>query len=149
LNGNDPISIKTNYSSKAVDDDMWVEIRNSDGIIIGQYFFSRTRDKDNFIEVIISSFDKGGYYRITLYKYNNGVAELVNYGSFEISKIDDKTSGLSFGYIFWLIISILIILLILFFLFFIILPKIIRRFHKEEEPTVLTEERVEEEVNLN
>ncbi len=148
LSGDASINIKTNYSSKEKDDDMWVEIRNADGVIISQYFFSRTKDKDNFINVIIPSFDKGGYYRITVYKYNNGVAQLVNYGSFEISKTTKSTSTLSFWYIFWLVIIVIFILLILFLLFFILIPRIFRRFRKdkENEEYIIKEIRGEDKV---
>ena len=132
LSGDEPINIKTNYYSKIKNDDMWVEIRNSDGIIINQYFFSRIKDKDGFINVTIPIFERGGYYRVAVYKYNSGAAQMVNYGSFDITKATSVGETVwSFWCVFWLIIIILLILLFLFFLFFKILPKIFKRFHKK------------------
>lgn len=131
LSGDEPINIKTNYFSRIEDDDMWVEIRNSDGIIINQYFFSRILDKDGFINVTIPTFESGGYYRVAIYKYNNGVSQMVNYGSFDITKTKDLSkTAWSFWFVFWFIIFILLILLFLFFFFFRILPKIFKRFNK-------------------
>jgi len=114
LSGDVPINIKTNFSSKIKNDDMWVEIRNSDGVIIGQYFFDRTRDKDNFINVIIPIFERGGYYNLMIYKYTNGISQLVNYGSFDITKVGEKVEGESSRwYIFLFIIFILLFLILL------------------------------------
>jgi len=133
LSGDDPINIKTNYFSNIKNDDLWIEIRNSDGVIINQYFFSRIKDKDGFLNVSVPSFEKGGDYHVTIYRYKDGVAQLINYGSFKITKVGEKQISVwSPCFIFWFIIFILIILIILYLLFFIILPKIFKRFRKDK-----------------
>ena len=129
LSGDEPITIKTNYSSNIKDDDLWVEIRNSDGIIINQYFFSRARDKDGFINVIIPSFDKGGYYNIVIHKYNDVVTQMINYGSFQITKVG---GGEKFVWSFWLIFSIIIFILIILLILYLLF-RIFRRFRKKKE----------------
>lgn len=136
LSGDTPIIVKTNYSLRIKkDDDIWMEVRNHDGVIISQYFFSRIKDSDGFVKVTVPFFDNGGYYGITIYRYNNGISEIINYGSFEISKTIKRVSILSFSYIFWLTIFILAILFVLFFLFFVLLPrifKILKKYKKQE-----------------
>lgn len=87
LSGDEPIKIKTNYSSNIKNDDLWVEIRNNEGVIIGQYFFSRVKDENGFIGVTIPPFEKGGYYGISIYKYSNGAIHVVYKSAFQINKI--------------------------------------------------------------
>lgn len=127
LSGDDIIDIKTNYSSKIKNDDMWVEIRNSEGIILSQYFFTRTKDSEGFIKVIIPSFVEEGNYRITIYRYDNNVTQIVNYGSFDIYK---SFKGEESVWSFWFVLAILILLL-LFILVVLILRKILRGEKKE------------------
>lgn len=140
LSGDSPINIKTNYSSQIKNDDMWIEIRNSDGIIIGQYFFSRERDKDNFVNVIVPVFERGGYYNLMVYKYKDGVSQLVNYGSFDITKAGEKkTAGWSFLEILFLSIFILLIILILILIIILIRKKILKNLEKRKTDKTLIE----------
>jgi len=134
LSGDAPITIKTNYSSKMKNDDMWVEIKNSDRRIIWQYFFSRVKDKDGFIDVTIPSFDSGGYYSITIYKYSsslaNSVARIMNQGAFQITKVGEGPVYQYSWYILWGLFLILLILLLLWLLYRIF-RKMYERFKKE------------------
>lgn len=116
LSGDVPIDIKTNYSPKTKNDDMWVEIRDKDMSIVGQYFFFRNKDKDGFMSVTIPSFNEGGYYNISIYRFSNGVTQIVNEGAFKISKVLVDDGANNYWYIFWWIIIILFPLLILLLL---------------------------------
>lgn len=124
LNGDDDIAIKTNYFSKIKNDDLWIEIRNSKGIILGQYFFERKRDENNFIKVEIPYFEKGDYYHIFVYRYRDGVSHLLNHGWFDIKKASEVGSSIiSYKYIFMIILPLLLLIL----LFILILRKIIKK----------------------
>ena len=120
LSGDVPIDVKTNYSPKTKNDDMWVEIRDKNMSIIGQYFFFRNKDKDGFTSVTIPTFSEGGYYKISIYRYSNGVTQVVNQGAFKISKVLIDSNN-NYWYIFWwiLIIVFLLILLLLLIFFFL------------------------------
>jgi hypothetical protein len=123
LDGGISIGLKTNYSSDIKNDDIWVEIRNSDKINTGEYFFSRIKDKDGYINVLIPPL-AGGYYGVTIHRYNNNQPQIVNYGGFQVSKLITG-GGYSYSwYILWFILFIFLILLLLFLLFFVILPRV-------------------------
>lgn len=123
LDGDYPINIKTNHTSTIKNDDMWVTIRNDKRGIIWQYFFSKIKDKEGFINVDIPSFDSSGYYNISIYRYYNDNTHLVNQGAFQISKTPAEKNNSYKLYILLFMFFILIIILI-----FIISRKIIRRF---------------------
>lgn len=128
LSGDVPINIKTNYSSVVKNDDMWVEIRDSKGIIIGQYFFSRIKDNDGFINVTIPFFEKSDHYKITVHRYKDGVSQLVNHGGFTISKVfSGEKIVVSFWYVFWFIVLIIVILFLIYLLLFLILPRLFKK----------------------
>jgi len=128
LDGDESIIVKTNYFSEIKNDDLWIELRDSDGVIIGQYFFSRTRDKDNYISVAIPSFAKGDYYHVAIYKYTSGVSQLVNHGWFEISKVAEQQKNIwSYWYVFVLVIVFLLLLLLLVYLIHKIIKRIKRK----------------------
>lgn len=116
LSGDEPIGIKTNYLSKTKNDDLWVEIRNSDREIISQYFFSRARDKEGFLNVTIPSFEKEGYYRISIYRYNKYVAQIINQGAFQINKMGVEKS---INYFWYIICFIIFLILLIIFLWWI------------------------------
>jgi hypothetical protein len=122
LSGDSPITIKTNYLSKIKNDDLWIEVRDKEGMILGQYFFSRTRDKDGFVSVIAPVFDIGGYYNLMIYKYIDGVSSLVNYGSLDITKAREKNTS-EWSFLEIILFGIFIFLVILVLVFFIILIK--------------------------
>lgn len=86
LSGDYPINIKSNYSSTIKNDDMWVVIRNNKNVEVSKYFFSRIKDKDGFINVNIPTFDDGGYYNVSIYRYYNNDLQLVRKGVFQINK---------------------------------------------------------------
>ncbi len=120
LSGDEPIIVKTDYVSKIKNDDMWLSIRDKEMKIISQYFFSRIKDKNGFISVSIPSFERGGKYNVTIYKYDNKEAKIVRQGVFKITKTGESnlTDKNNFVQIF-------LLLLILFLIFFIFL--ILRR----------------------
>lgn len=115
LSGDSNIKIKTDYSSNIKNDDMWVQIRDSNRRILSQYFFSRVKDKEGFISVDIPLFEKSGYYGVSIYRYDKGNTQLINQGAFQISKtgVEDTTN---LWYIFFIIIVFLLIILILYIL---------------------------------
>jgi len=123
LEGGESIGIKTNYSSDIKNDDVWLDVRDSDKVIVGQYFFSRIKDKDGYINVLIPPLT-GGYYGVTVHRYYNGQSQIINYGSFQISKVINEEANNYPQYIFGVIILLIFIIFIIWFLFFIILPKI-------------------------
>ena len=129
------INIKTNYSSQIKNDDMWVDVRDFDKRIIFQYFFTRTKDKEGYINVNIPPVLDGGNYYISIHRYENGVPRVVRQGIFQISKvIGGEGSGYIF-YIIWFIVIILFILFVLYLLYllyFVILPRIFKRKNKSE-----------------
>ena len=117
LSGDDSIEIKTNYISVTKDDDMWVEIRNSDGEIISQYFFFRLKDKDGYTNVEIPSFEKSGYYSVVIHRYSNDIDQIINQGAFQITKVQTEVkSHLNFWYTIIFIILLIFLILILFWL---------------------------------
>lgn len=132
LSGDQLINIKTNHISKTKNDDMWVSIKNSDRSASWQYLFSRSRDKDGFINATIPIFEKSGYYTVTIYNYSNNVARIINQGAFQINKAHVK-QGEDNSYFFnifgFIVIILFIILLIIWFLFFVLLPRITKRNH--------------------
>ena len=123
LSGDSPITIKTNYTSKIKDDDIWIEIRNSAGVLSGKYFFSRVKDNDGYVSVIIPVFEKSGYYHIIVYRYEGGGAQIVNYGGLQITKASlVKQINLLF---FWIIL--LLILLLIIYIIYRIFRRFIRK----------------------
>ncbi len=86
LSGDSAINIKTNYPTTSLTDDFWLQISDRSGDVVGQYFFSRNRDKDGFITANIPYFDKGGYYSVSVYKYSNKYTRIINQGGFDINK---------------------------------------------------------------
>jgi len=134
FSGDSEIFIKTNYLSKIINDDLWVEIRNSEGIIIGQYFFDRERDKDNFVKVVIPVFEKGDYYNLMIYRYRDGVSQLVNYGSFDVTKVGEKkVADWSIWEILFLAAFIFLLIIIIILLITFIKRKISAHFNKNKE----------------
>ena len=129
LSGDQPIEIRTNYSPKNIGDDMWLDIRDSDKSIVGQYFFFRTKDKDGFTKVIIPFFDEKGKYSITIHRYSGGVSQIVNQGVFQISKVA-QDNGLSFS---WYLLWFILLILLIFIIFLFISYKIYKRFKKNRE----------------
>lgn len=127
LSGDSPINIKTNYISKTKNDDLWISIRNSDEKLVGQYFFSRARDENGFINVDIPSFEEGGYYSVNIYNYSNDNLKIINKGIFNISKIILVKQNVDYP---WFILIILIFLLLLLLLI-ILIKKIFKRFYRK------------------
>lgn len=124
LESDKPIKIKTNYSSKSNNDDMWVEIIDKDNNV-NKYLFSRIKDKDGFITADIPSFKAGGYYSVNIYRYENGRALIVSQGAFLITKIAGGeraifTSGTGSGFI--------LLILAIILLFFMVLPRLLKLF---------------------
>jgi len=116
LDGDYPINIKINYTEKGPDEDMWVEIHDTLGGIVGQYFFTSSADREGFINVTIPSFSKAGNYDIDIYKYNkDNEKEILNSGTFHIYKKSQR------GIIWTVSQSISFILLVLFILIIILL----------------------------
>jgi hypothetical protein len=119
LSGDEPIVVKTNYTSKIKNDDIWLTIRDKEMKIMSQYFFSRTRDTDGFIGVTIPSFEKGGKYNVTIYKYEDKEAKIINRGFFKITKVgesnftNNKWNMIKTFSLWFFIFLILLILLIL------------------------------------
>jgi hypothetical protein len=68
LKGDEPVKVKTDYSSESNNDDMWVEIIDKSNNI-NKYFFSRIKDKDGFMTADIPPFNIGGYYSVNIYRY--------------------------------------------------------------------------------
>jgi hypothetical protein len=131
LSGDEPIVIKTNYNSITKNDDMWIEIRNSDGEIISQYFFSRIRDKDGYTNVVIPSFEKSGYYSIVTHRYSSGVDQIINQGAFQITKVQViEKNYLSFWYLVMFMVFIVFLILILLWLILIIFR---RKFYRNKK----------------
>ncbi len=95
LSGDEPINVKTNYSRKDTNDDVWLEIRNANKEVVGQFFFSRMIDKEGFSNVRILSFERAGKYDIGIFRYVDNILEIVNIGTFQISKITTKEVTLS------------------------------------------------------
>jgi hypothetical protein len=126
LEGGEPIGLKTDYSSDIKNDDMWVDIRDSDKVILGQYFFSRIKDKSGYINVLIPPLE-GGYYGVTIHRYYNGQSQIVNYGGFQVSKVLEGGGNSYLWYVFWVIIFIIFILFFLWLLLIVILPRIFNR----------------------
>lgn len=126
LEGGEPIGLKTDYSSDIKNDDMWVDIRDNNKVILGQYFFSRIKDKNGYINVIIPPL-KGGYYGVTIHRYYNGQSQIVNYGGFQVSKILDGGGNSYLWYIISIIIFIIFILLFLWLIIIVALPRIFNR----------------------
>lgn len=124
LSGDEPINVKTNYNSITKNDDMWIEIRNSDGEIVSQYFFFRIKDIDGYTNVVIPSFEKSGYYPIIVHRYSSGVDQVINQGAFQITKVQlVEKSHLSFWYVVICIIFIILLILIYIWLVYILLRK--------------------------
>jgi len=123
LSGDSLINIKTNYTRKTKNDDTWLVVKNEEGATISQYFFSKAKDKDGFINIDIPSFKKKGLYHIAIFRYHNGITTLVNRGIFEISKDDIKNENHNLGYLLGASISIILIILLLIRLFLIIQRK--------------------------
>ena len=117
LNGDSPIIIKTNYLSGVKDDDIWIELSDSEGMPYGKYFFSRLRDNDGYISVIIPPFGKPGYYNMVIYGYEGGGMQIVNYGSLQISKASTPKPINSLLFVPVLALPILLILFALFRIF--------------------------------
>jgi len=127
LNSNQPIKMKTDYSFKTLDDDMWIEIIDKNNIV-SKYLFTRTKDKDGFITACIPSFRVGGYYSVNVYRYDNGVEKIVNQGAFLISKTQAEKSNDYYWYIFWFIVLITAIALLFLLLLFVILPRFFKHY---------------------
>lgn len=128
LSGDNSINIKTNHSSKTKNDDMWVSIKDQNEVIVGQYFFSRVKDEDGFINVTVPLFRESGYYNIDIYNYTNDSSYLVNSGVFKInkSKINQSNQLSKFTLIIILTLLILLILLLL------IIHRLFKRFFKKD-----------------
>lgn len=124
LDGDVPFSIKTNYSSKEKNDDIWVEIRNAEREIVNQYFFKKEKDNDGFVSVNIPIFDKDGYYSVAIYGYNGDTLKILNQGAFQISKapVDNMTESSS--NLFGFIVFGFIILIPLFWILYLIIRKL-------------------------
>lgn len=132
LSGDDSINVKTNYTSVTKNDDMWLEIRNKDGEIVSQYFFFRVKDKYGFTNVVIPSFEKSGYYAVTVHRYSAGEEQVINQGAFQITKVPTMEKNYLYSwYVMIFAIFIIVAILILFWLLFILLPRAIKR--KREE----------------
>jgi hypothetical protein len=132
LSGDQVINIKTNYPSNLKNEDMWVEIKSPSTGILAQYFFSRIKDKDGYLNVEIPLFENSGYYDVNIYKYssgsNNNTAVLVNRGAFQISKVEPlNNSCFSFCYILWFILLIPLILLVFLLIILIVLIRLIKK----------------------
>jgi len=131
LSGDQVINIKTDYTSQLKNDDMWVEIRDPNTGIMAQYFFTRVKDKDGYLNVQIPLFEKGGYYNVNIYNYgstlNNNTRELVNKGAFQISKAESVNKNGFNWYILWFILLIIFILLIFLLLIFVVFPRLFKR----------------------
>ena len=126
LSGDQPIDIKTNYASLTLDDDMWIEIRDIDKNITGQYFFYRLRDKEGYTNVTIPFFEREGRYDVTIHRYSSGLDQVVNVGVFQITKATGDSVYSFSWFSLWFILSILLILIILA----IIIYKIHQRYKK-------------------
>jgi len=122
LRSDEIVNVKTNYSPRTHNDDMWIEIIDKDNVT-SKYLFGRAKDKDGFINVSIPPFVEGGYYSVNIYRYYNKTSEIMNQGAFLINKLSNKTSNNYFWYIVWIILFILFILFIIFWLFWIIYKK--------------------------
>lgn len=127
LRSNQPIKIKTNYSLKLINDDMWVEIIDKNNVV-SKYLFSRVKDKEGYISTCIPSFKEGGYYTVNIYRYDNGQAVIVNQGAFLISNTISQNGNNLFWYLFWFILLILAIILLFFLLFFVIIPRFFKHY---------------------
>ena len=127
FSADEPIDIKTNYFPSTKNDDMWVEIRDSDGRIVGQYFFFREKDKDGFTSVRIPPLEKSEVYGITIYRYSNNMIYIVHNGIFQIKKIGGESQYNYYWSILWYISLVIIIILILLGLYLIF-----RRFLKHK-----------------
>lgn len=123
LRGDEPINIKTNYSSVTQNDDTWIEIKNKFGVNSGKYLFSRIKDKDNFISVTIPSFLTASFYGFTIYRYTDGVPRIVNYGSLQISNIQN-TKNIDYT---WYIILFIILILVILWRIIIIFRRLIKK----------------------
>ncbi|HAE36482.1 MAG: Fibronectin type III domain protein [Candidatus Nomurabacteria bacterium GW2011_GWF2_35_66] len=131
LDGNEPIVIKIKPFSTIKNDDLWVEVKNSDKGIIWRYFFSHTKDKDSDISVSIPSFDIEGHYIISIYRYHNGVAQIVNQGAFQIAEVKgEQLSDFSYKHIFWFVIIIILFVGLLLRLLFTIFHRFFKNNHK-------------------
>lgn len=123
LNGDIPVNIKTNHSSTIKNNDMWVSIESNKLGVVSKYFFSRIKDKEGFLNVDIPPFDEDGYYKVSVYGYDNNHLKLMNQGAFQISKNFVKNSSNYVEYVFWGAIF-LLLLFIIYLLFNFILPRL-------------------------
>lgn len=129
LSGDNLINIKTDYTPKTKNDDTWLVIKDDSGAIVGQYFFSRLKNKNGFIDINIPFFEKEGLYSLTINRYHNGVIKVINRGVFDINKTNvGVTKGYYVRIIGIAIVSALIILLLLRFSL-IISRKLIKKYN--------------------
>jgi hypothetical protein len=128
LSGDSLITIKTNYTPKNKNEDMWVEIRSlNNEEVIARYFFTSIKDQDGFLIAQIPSFARGGSYSINIIRYVDGTPKLINQGVLNITKeIDGKTTISPFSPYFVILLIIFIICLFIW-LYFVILHEFVKR----------------------
>lgn len=121
LSGDGPIIIKTNYIPKHKNDDMWVEIRSKERGIESQYFFTRVKNKDGYLNVNIPSFDEAFDYTVTIYRYSSSIVNspvlTINRGVFEIHKMRENIGREYLWYILIFILLMIVLLIILYLIY--------------------------------
>ena len=131
LSGDETILIKTNYKPSTLNDDLWVEIKENNKVE-GKYLFKRLADKDGYITAELPLFREGGYYVVSIYRYSNGVEQILNQGGFNISKVIFKEKNNNVRFIILLIVVIMSILIFIFGLMSLI-AAIFRRYLRKKK----------------
>ena len=102
-------------NSKTLSDD-WMEVRNENGEIVGQYLFSFNSDSGRY-QSVIAPLQNPGIYAVKIYRYINDIPTLISEGSLNANKNVTPKIYDSGGNIFNDLYIYIIILLIMLFLF--------------------------------
>ena len=73
---------------------MWLELRDTDRVVIGRYFFGKFDNSFSSKEVIIPALRGNGYYAVSIWRYMNGEEQLIHQAGINmttvIPKVDEK-----------------------------------------------------------
>ncbi len=96
-------------------EEMWVEVRDSDRVVVGRYFFGKFNTELSSREVTLPSFSKGGYYELYIFRYLGSVEQNIFHAGLDI-KITERSliNKISWARIFWWIILLIILMIIIF-----------------------------------
>ncbi|NVN97198.1 carboxypeptidase regulatory-like domain-containing protein [Candidatus Nomurabacteria bacterium] len=73
---------------------MWLEIRDTDRVVIGRYFFGKFDSSFSSKEVTIPAIRGNGYYTVSIWRYLNGEEQLIHQAGINMTtaapKVDEK-----------------------------------------------------------